>query len=713
MASARQITRLVTTTGRISSGAVRTAMGRTETPKGGLGILPDLLSLLAETVIGQSGDTGESVEKAGSYIARLVLRYGTVRRAIEALASGRRRHALISAERARAWEQVLTVSPSAIHSTLTRHAWLRIHLSKWITDHNESIDQRLADFEAWFDGPLPGSDGEEDCPLLQQIAAQTVSAPAATPLSEQKPQPADTAAVAPADLDAEPVVTADGGISMSDTAAPAGDVDEADLALVAGLLDDKRPGDWAGEWQLREHEEQAAQRLFGAGDPLAKAVGALALKKLSLAGDFAQEIPKANMLERETRLGDQAYMSGNYDRATDHYRAARRLSDDDIRRRNLALALLRRDSGVRDDHLREALDLLTQTVSDQPAGSRTRGCALVVLGLAWSAMPTRDRDHALHESVRCFQQAASIFDPKDDADWWAEARLHLAHTWIEMPTGDRFENVEHAIGSLRQAEKVWSRESAPERWASVQNAMGHAWERLPTDNRARTLEQAIRCFSAALEVRTKEDHPAHWARLQNNLGNAWIQLPAGDHTQNVERGIACHQGALSVWSEIGKRSEWAATQSNLGNAYALLPGEPREREKNMRRAIACYRSALEVRTKSAQPSEWASTQNNLGTALLHLPVQGRGATVKEAIECFTAALSVRTQETAPSEWAKTQSNLGLAWSRLPGDKYEHLGEAVACYELALEVFTADRHPSAHKHVRARLSKAKDALAAMA
>ncbi|GAB4515723.1 MAG: hypothetical protein Tsb0013_20300 [Phycisphaerales bacterium] len=714
MASARQIARLVTTCGSISSGAVRTAMGRTATPTGGLEVLPDLLTLLAETTCVASHADEKTVQRVGSYLARLVLRYGTIRRAFDALSSGRRRHALISNERASAWAQILSVSPAAIEHTLARQSWLRIHLAKWASDYGPELVQKLADFDAWLDGPLPDTDGEEDCPLLQRIARESDRrAEHASGEPEHTPPATEIEPDAERARDgSDDIVVSDGGLAMTDDHVREAPAHDADAALIAKLLDEKRPGEWASEWRLREEERACAERLLHDPDPLRKALGALALRELSTVGDLLGEFPAGHELERETRAGDRWYLKGDYDRAIDHYRAARRLRDDDVRRRNIALTLLHLERGHRDDTTREALDLLTQTVSDQPAGSHPRACALVILGLAWVASPSRDRDHALHEAVRCFEQAAQIFNVQEEPDWWCETRLHLAHAWLDMPTGDRFRNVEQAIGALRQTESIWTRAAQPERWASVQNALGHAWERLPSNDRGATLEKAIACFSGALGVRTRDDHPAHWARLQNNLGNAWIQLPSGDHRQNVERGIACHQAALETWSKLGRRQEWGATQSNLGNAWALLPGEKGEREKNMRRAIACYRSALEVRTRGNHPVEYAATMNNLGTALLHLPVAGRGSTVKEAIECFGHALTVRTKEAFPVDWAKTQSNLGLAWSRLPGDKQEHLTEAIACYDAALEVLTEQTHPGAHKHVRARREKAKDSLASM-
>ena len=706
MASARQIARLVTTCGSISSGAVRTAMGRTQTPKGGLQILPDLLRLLAETTCVASNTDDATIQRVASYLARLVLRYGTVRRAFEAVANGRRRHALLSNERASAWAQVMSVSPAAIEHTLHRQSWLRIHLAKWATAHGSTLDQQLADFDAWLDGPLPGTDGEEECPLLEQIASETERAHSAPPATEIEPD-AEPARDGSADI-----VAADGGIAMTGDTVVESVAQDGDASLIRKLLDEKRPGDWAAEWHLSQEQREAADRLRHDPDPVRQTLGVLALRELGVVRDLLGEFPKGQELEKETRAGDALYLQGDADRAIDHYRAARRLQDDDIRRRNIALALLQMEKGHRDDAAREALDLLTQTVSDQPAGSHPRACALVILGLAWASSPSRDRDHALHEAIRCFEQAAQIFDAEKEPDWWGEARLHLAHAWLDVPTGDRFRNVEQAIGSLRQTERVWTRNTQPERWSSMQNALGHAWERLPADDRGATIERAIACFSAALSVRTKDDHPSHWARLQNNLGNAWSQLPGGDHRQNVERAIACHQASLEAWSKLGRRNEWGATQSNLGNAWALLPGDKAEREKNMRRAIACYRSALEVRTKANHPVEYAATMNNLGTALMHLPVAGRGSTVKEAIECFEHALGVRTKQALPVDWAKTQSNLGLAWSRLPGDKQEHLNEAVACYDAALDEFTEQSHPGNHRHVMARRVKAKDQLAAM-
>ena len=714
MASARQIARLVATTGSISSGAVRTALGRTDVPAGGLSILPELVGLVAETVAVASHADRQTVERVGNFLARLVLRYGTMRRTLEALAAGRRRHALISTEKAHAWSQAMSVSAMAIDGTLSRHQWLRIHLVRWATERGDGLLQQLADYEAWLDGPLSGADGEDEVPLLKDAASDafadatrargqstTTDAPKPSAGSETRAPAKDPpAGDEPARAASDAAVMAPPGAE-----APA----SGDLGLVRRALADKRPGD-AMLAAITEDVLTAAKRLRTSETPFDRLVAAIALRDFVRAEGLMPCLRELDKLERETITGDRFYFEHRFEEALIHYRTARATRDDPRTRQNVAMTLLRRERGVRDDNLREAFDLLNTTVSEQPAGSADRGKALVVLGMSWMLTGGSDRSHAMHEAVRCFEQAGNIFDQAQQADWWAESRLHLAQAWIEMPTGDRFTNVERAIASLRETARVWTRDKHPERWANVQNMMGHAWERLPTADRMRTLEQAIRCFTAALEIRTRDAHAVHWARLQNNLGNAWIQFPGGDHKQNVERGIACHQSALEVWSELDRRGEWGATQSNLGNAWALLPAEDDGRERNMRRAIACYRSALQVRTRGSHPAEWAATQNNLGSALLHLPITGRGTNVREAIEAFEAALTVRTREQMPVDWARTQANLGLAWSKLPGDREDHLTEAVAYYESALEVFKPDKHPGAHKHVSTRLQRAKDDLA---
>ncbi len=124
------------------------------------------------TSIASGTDVDEETARGiASYLCRLTLRYGTIRRAMEAIAQGRRKHPDVSLDRARGWGEVLSVNAAgSIDPILRRHQWLRIQLSKWLTEQGATGEAELVAFEAWMDGPLPGSDDEHEFPLLAEAA---------------------------------------------------------------------------------------------------------------------------------------------------------------------------------------------------------------------------------------------------------------------------------------------------------------------------------------------------------------------------------------------------------------------------------------------------------------------------------------------------------------------------------------------------------------
>ncbi|NEO62491.1 MAG: CHAT domain-containing protein, partial [Moorea sp. SIO4G2] len=67
--------------------------------------------------------------------------------------------------------------------------------------------------------------------------------------------------------------------------------------------------------------------------------------------------------------------------------------------------------------------------------------------------------------------------------------------------------------------------------------------------------------------------------------------------------------------------------------------------------------------------------------------------LEDAIACYQLALEVYTREAFPINWAMTQNNLGEAYLyRIEGEKAQNLEVAIACYQLALEVLTRERFP---------------------
>ena len=112
MARAQLLEKVIATTGSISSGAILTLDGKTQTDAEGLECVDDLLHMIASTILATSATDEIEIGQVQSYLRRLIRRYGTARRALEAVAQGRRRHALICPEKTTGWTEAMTASPS-------------------------------------------------------------------------------------------------------------------------------------------------------------------------------------------------------------------------------------------------------------------------------------------------------------------------------------------------------------------------------------------------------------------------------------------------------------------------------------------------------------------------------------------------------------------------------------------------------------------------
>ena len=142
----------------------------------------------------------------------------------------------------------------------------------------------------------------------------------------------------------------------------------------------------------------------------------------------------------------------------------------------------------------------------------------------------------------------------------------------------------------------------------------------------------------------------------------FTEAPSDDTLRGLLRAIELYKQALETFTEQNSPVDWAAISSKLGDAYLLFRGP------NLERAIACYRQALRVYTERDFPAQWATTQNNLGNA-------------------YSA------ERAFPAQWALTQSGMVTVCSDVADrDRGRNLEQAIACYELALRVRTANRFP---------------------
>ncbi|TVQ76849.1 MAG: hypothetical protein EA380_08080 [Phycisphaeraceae bacterium] len=716
MASSRALARLVSVTASISSGAVRTLLGQTETTRSGLSIIGPIFELLARTITPHSSPDPKSIDQIAAMLYRLTLRYGTVQRALDALASSRRRHPLIAADKANSWSQAMAVTANAAPLILQRHSWLLHEIEKWMTDQGPLLEKRLDEYSAWLEGPLPGSDAEE-FPIFAAAAAASggggvSGGGGAAPRQHTAPTPngAQSAPSPPSPPEQVSVRVESPGSDGLRPLPKSGEHEEEIALLRAMLVETKRPFGNPRDYRPTPQQRGAIEALRSAPHVLGRVLAAIADGRVEEADELLLRLvgsaPKVllQMLRAEAH-----YARGRFEQSASMFRTVFEIEQSYINQANLAMALLHLDPTQHEDAREEGAALLEDIAQRAQDATPEKARAMLTFATALLAQSHDERGEYHARAIGLLDDAGAAFAALGDTVTEAEAHYHLGNAWLESPGIPPSRRCEKAIEHLDRALSLLNRDETPEHWASVQTALGRAWEHWQARDRHATVQRAIECYTSALTVRSRDNDPLHWARLQNNLGNAWIHYPVGDHAQNIERAIACHQAALEVWSDTHRRAEWAATQNNLGNAYALMPAEGEERDRNLRRAIACYKSALEVRTRGASPHEWASTQNNLGSALLTLGAGRDAGVVREAIECFRHALEVRTRAQYPDEWAKTQANLGHAWLRMPGDRRESLSEAVAYFECALEVLTPDDYPAQHRHVATRLKEAKGLL----
>jgi CHAT domain-containing protein len=89
----------------------------------------------------------------------------------------------------------------------------------------------------------------------------------------------------------------------------------------------------------------------------------------------------------------------------------------------------------------------------------------------------------------------------------------------------------------------------------------------------------------------------------------------------------------------------------------------------------------------------AAVLNTFANLIAQFPLGSRSINLEIAIACYELALSVYTLVAYPEDWATTQNNLANSYSnRIRGERAANLERSIACYELALSVRTLDAYP---------------------
>jgi CHAT domain-containing protein len=281
-------------------------------------------------------------------------------------------------------------------------------------------------------------------------------------------------------------------------------------------------------------------------------------------------------------------------------------------------------------------------------------------------------------------------------------------------------------------------------------------------NRSINLELAIICYHRALSVYTQSDFPEQWAMMQNNLANIYRERIEGDRMANLELAIQVYQSALEVCTPrkypIGQSPRFCAGRRfananesgriqasleatiDLRNTLAqrdrhhpdifsieILTPSPNPEYAEFfldllqtvydsqgngeivheffddrlsyldEKLLANLPQQVEILLAREDESDWkssiASKLNSLAVNLWKFTRGNRSINLELAIACCELALEVYTRKGYPEQWATTQINLALAYrSRIRGERVANLEQSIACYELALEVRTRAAHP---------------------
>ena len=495
MASARLLSKLVSAAGSVSSGAIR-RLNEGDQARG-LENVRALVMLVAETLSVQSTPSDDTKRQVCKYIEALVDRYGTLRRSIDALGSGRRRNMLVAQDKAHAWSQAMSVGPSQIESTLKRHALLLSHLTNWATNHPD-IEPRLDEYERWLDGPFEGEVGASG--IGAAPAGAGLGAPPRQIGKEQKvvAHSVGGPVVPQSPMRLEDSGRDDGHSTITDVDALGMLEDSAEQAHIAGegsaelklvrltVLHDKHPGEEPSERPLTDEQRAAIEKLKKDPDPYARAVGAVASRDFVLADGLIPHLSQRGVdpVLILSLQGDRLYLESRYDEALAVYRQARAKRSDVVTRLNVAVTLLRATRGSLEDNFKESIDLLNDTALQLGEGTREWAHVRSMLGLAWHHAPTGGRDRNMSEAIKCFDSALNALNKERDAQWWAETQLQLGSAWLELPTGDKAANIDTAIRHFESAMQVWTRDA---------DEAGHPRLEAVLDDVVRALDKAVRC----------------------------------------------------------------------------------------------------------------------------------------------------------------------------------------------------------------------------
>jgi hypothetical protein len=190
----------------------------------------------------------------------------------------------------------------------------------------------------------------------------------------------------------------------------------------------------------------------------------------------------------------------------------------------------------------------------------------------------------------------------------------------------------------------------------------------------------------------------------------------GEHEAAAARHSAFYAAAMRTADDAQRFYEVLGDYAQLRHAFAWAIENDLElaldlvaNTANLQKAhgygrdnLAWAEQALAAAQQRGTPAQIARARVSLGNALQHaagLPGEDRGARLREALAAYDAALRIYTAETVPLDYAMTQNNRAVLLRDLasvPGeDRGARLREALAAYDAALRIYTAETVPLAY------------------
>jgi hypothetical protein len=190
----------------------------------------------------------------------------------------------------------------------------------------------------------------------------------------------------------------------------------------------------------------------------------------------------------------------------------------------------------------------------------------------------------------------------------------------------------------------------------------------------------------------------------------------GEHEAAAARHAAFYAAAMRTADDAQRFYEVLGDYAQLRHAFAWAIENDLElaldlvaNTANLQKAhgygrdnLAWAEQALAAAQQRGTPAQIARARVSLGNALQHaagLPGEDRGARLREALAAYDAALRIYTAETVPLAYAATQNNRAVLLRDLasvPGeDRGARLREALAAYDAALRYRTPETVPLAY------------------